>query len=96
MSKVLKAIKPREIGHIVQTEDGKTYYVDSCYTTDHGLETMVFAFNLEADEVSDWMDLYAEWYDSVDEMVKRHEEICLNLEKYLGNGQDESKRLLVE
>lgn len=84
MSKILKAKEhSHDLGHIVQTNDGKAYLVDSCYTLDHGYETMVFKYDLEADRVASWTDLYANWYTSRVDMAAHHEKVCASLETYL-------------
>lgn len=58
--------------------NGNYYYVDSCYTLDHGYETMVFACDSNRN-VTDWSDLYCEIYDNRDEMEIRHYEIIADL-----------------
>lgn len=54
--------------------NGKHFYVDSCNTPDHGYETMVFACDANGN-VTDWMDLYAEWYDTASAMKDGHKVI---------------------
>lgn len=71
----------------VKMPNGKYVFIDSCYTLDHGYETMAF----ESDEngnVLDWMDIYSDLYDSVEEMKEGHERVCENFRKY-GNGYGE-------
>ena len=62
--------------------DGKFYYIDSCYTLDHGYETMVFPCDSKGN-VTDWGELYAEWYDDQPSMERRHSEIVQNLKDIL-------------
>ena len=58
--------------------NGNYYYVDSCYTLDHGYETMVFACDSNGN-VTDWGDLYCDIYDNADEMELKHYEIIADL-----------------
>lgn len=60
----------------------KHYVVDSCFTLDCGFETMIFACDSNGN-VTDWKDLYAEWYDTVAEMETRHKEIVEQLKEGL-------------
>ena len=86
MSKILKETGYRELSHIVECK-GKKYFVDSNNTFDGGYETMVFN-TIGEDEEVDWEDLYAEWYDSYEEMKQKHYEICNNLENYIDNEEE--------
>ncbi len=50
MSKIVKRImkfnqRNNYVAHVVRTNDGKCYYVDTSDTFDIGPETMVFRFN---------------------------------------------------
>ena len=63
---------------VVVELNGNYYYVDSCYTLDHGYETMVFACDANGN-VTNWGDLYAEWYDNAAEMETGHNNIVANL-----------------
>ena len=56
---------------IFMSASGNFYYVDSGYTLDHGYETMVFACDNEGN-VTDWLNLDEEWYDSPEEMQTGH------------------------
>lgn len=85
MSKVIQKVTDRPWAAFVEAE-GKNYYIDSCYTEDHGLETMVFevetlkkAINSVTEGV-DWGGIYAETYETTDEMVKNHQFLLENLE----------------
>lgn len=51
---------------VIQTKGGEFVYIDTCFTIDHGWETMVFACN-ENGEVTNWADLDAEWYGAVEQ-----------------------------
>ena len=62
--------------------NGNYYYVDSCYTLDHGYETMVFACDSNGN-VTDWSDLYCERYDTRAEMKLGHVETITNLSELL-------------
>lgn len=83
MSKIIKEVEGRDLGHIVQTDDGVQYYVDSADTYDAGYETMVFLYDEEDDDVFDWGELFVERYRKYERMEKRHMEICKNLERFL-------------
>lgn len=54
--------------------NGKYYYVSSCYTFDHGYETMIFYCDKNG-SVTDWGDLYCERYSDEFAMARRHNEI---------------------
>ena len=82
MSKIIESIDTRECCDIIQADNGEYYYVDSCFTLDHGYETMTFPYDINAHDVSDWDETYARWYDSSDEMLEGHRDICENYEKY--------------
>ena len=87
MSEVIREFEGRKMNaihfaHIVKSND-KYYYVSTAYTWDHGLETMVFPFDNDTNIVTDWEELYVEWYNSIKEANERHERICKNLEEYL-------------
>ena len=41
--------------------NGKFYWVDTCYTLDHGYETMAFPSNKNG-EVTSWLEVYANRY----------------------------------
>ena len=67
---------------------GNYYYVDSRYTFDHGYETMIFHCNANG-QVTDWCDLYAEWYTSQKEMATRHKQIIDDISFYLKHNENE-------
>ena len=83
MSKVIRDEAGRDLGQIVQTNDGKYYYVDSADTWDRGYETMVFSYDFEKGEVDCWTDLYCVNYNNFGNMVKLHTYICEHLEEFL-------------
>lgn len=62
--------------------NGNYYYVDSRYTFDHGYETMVFPCDSNG-KVTNWRDLYANWYDTNTEMEIGHAETIANLANIL-------------
>lgn len=82
MSKVIKSINNSDFSHIVQTKDGKYYYVDSRFTFDDGLETMVFGCDEDGD-VTSWRDLYVRHHRTGDDMRRFHENLIVTLENYL-------------
>lgn len=47
------------------------YYIDTCFTVDHGWETMVFSCDADHN-VTDWGELDADWYASFEEAQKGH------------------------
>lgn len=57
---------------------GNYYFVDSCYTLDHGYETMIFACDANGN-VTDWSDLYCDRYLSEREMVAAHKAIVADI-----------------
>lgn len=62
--------------------NGNYYFIDSCYTMDHGYETMVFSCDSEGN-VTDWSDLYAKRYATRAEMVLGHKKTIANLSELL-------------
>ena len=62
--------------------DGKFYYIDSCYTLDHGYETMIFPCDSNGN-VTSWNELYVEWYDDESSMITKHGELVNNLRNVL-------------
>ena len=88
MSKVIQKVTDRPWAAFVEAE-GKHYYIDSCDTVDHGLETMVFEVkNLEKalkrdGNGVDWGGIYEETYENTDEMVKNHQFLLEYLETIL-------------
>lgn len=83
MSKIVKKTGYRELSHVVQTDDGQYFMVDSNNTFDCGYETMVFEWNIEEDGVDNWIEKYCERYESEKDMENRHKEICKHLEECL-------------
>lgn len=73
--------------------DGNYYYIDSCYTLDQGYETMIFPCDSNGN-VTDWGELYAEWYNTRTEMESRHKEIVADLKGTFENATEENKSLL--
>lgn len=70
--------------HGIETEDGSVYIVDSCWTFDCGYESIVFKGSRKTHKIlNSKKDLYVRHYDSGEDMVKGHTEICENLERYL-------------
>ena len=90
MSTAILKVKDRPLRHVVETKSGEIYCVDSCYTLDHGYETMVFR-GKKTGEVTDWGDLYAATYDTEEEMESEHLKVCVNLEHYIGEYDDEDE-----
>lgn len=76
-----------KLSDTVKMPNGEYVFIDSCYTFDHGYETMAFASDKDGN-VTSWMDLYADRYDSVEEMREGHERACENFRNY-GNGYGE-------
>lgn len=65
----------KHIRTLVPLGDGRYVAVDSCYTKDHGYETMVFESDSEG-TIIDWTDLDVELYETVDEMMTGHKDMC--------------------
>ena len=87
MSKIVSSIQGRDLGHIVECNN-EFYYVDSVFTIDHGLETMVFKCDENGKNVI-WNDLYAEWYSNRNEMTNRHNYIIRHLEEFLDEEEEQ-------
>lgn len=82
MSKVIEKKHNRELSHFVQHENGKCYYIDSCFTIDHGLETMVFPCEKDDNEWEiNWGDVYDKRYSSRKSMEKHHMWLIEHLEE---------------
>lgn len=84
MSKIVSYNEGRDNSCFVETNDGKLYYIDSCWTMDHGYETMVFAAEksqLDGEyNVTSWNDLYVNIYSDYDKMKSHHEWLTEHLE----------------
>ena len=76
MSKVVSSVQGRSLGHVVECND-EFYYVDSIFTFDHDLETMVFKCDENGKNVN-WHDLYVEWLKKreLNKMVCVEEKEC--------------------
>ena len=83
MSRIISETGYRELSHIVQTDAGKLYLVDSNNTLDHGYETMVFKWSKRKKRPTSWKDLYCAYHESEYDMRTAHYIICHNLEKYI-------------
>lgn len=83
MSKIVKESGYRELSHVVQTDDGKMYLVDSNDTVDCGYETMAFKWNDKKDKVVNYREVYVEYYDSWEDMECKHKWLCSHLEEVL-------------
>lgn len=82
MSKLIKKLHNRNLGHIVKHENGNYYYIDSANTFDRGYETMVFKCEKEEDNFRvDFRDLYTVWYQDYSEMKRHHMWLIKHLEK---------------
>ena len=62
--------------------DENYYYVDSCYLSDMGGETLVYPCDKRG-KVLDWRRLYSKHYDSETQMEIGHEQVCKNLKSIL-------------
>ena len=58
----------------IKTKNGRSVVVDTCYTLDHGLETMVFTSD-EQGNVTSWTDLDAETYSTSEEAEEGHRQM---------------------
>lgn len=77
----IKAFKLEKFRNLVRVRGGKYYVVDSCYTIDHGFESIIF--RADSDGVTYGTDLYMRWYDTRDEMIQGHNEILNSLPELL-------------
>lgn len=66
---------------LVKHEVGKFYVVDSCDTPDHGWETIVVPA-IRTGEVKDWRSKFLENFATKEEMMKKHTQLCNELERY--------------
>ena len=83
VSKIIRQEYDRDLAHIIQTDNGSYYYVDSANTFDAGYETMVFDYDMKNDEVASWSDRFCLHYATFDQMCKGHFAICENFEKVM-------------
>lgn len=58
----------------ITEQNGQHYYIHSCYTPDHGYETMVFPCD-EKGNVTSWNELSAARYCTIDDMISGHHEM---------------------
>ena len=72
----------RENGDYVETNNGGKYYVDSCHTYDNRYETIVrlLTNGLIPEPGAPY---YIKEYNSYEEMMQGHYDICNNLEEWL-------------
>ena len=61
----------KQLRDVVATKNGQYVAVDTCWTIDHGWETMVFQCNSEGN-IESYADLDADWYDSEAEAAEGH------------------------
>lgn len=87
MSKIVSSIQGRDLCNIVECNN-EFYYVDSVFTIDHGLETMVFKCD-ENGKNTNWHDLYVEWHSNRNEMINRHNYIIRHLEEFLNEEEEQ-------
>lgn len=83
MSEIIRETGNRELSHIVKTDTGSYFYVDSNDTYDCGFETMVFMYDEKKHEVAGWGELYVEHYDTYESMKNNHYAICNRLELFI-------------
>ena len=57
---------------VVKTLSKGYVLVDTCYTIDHGYETMVFKCDSKGN-VKKWDELDSEWYDTWEEALRGHD-----------------------
>ena len=86
MSKVLRVVENREMAHIVQDVDGKTYYVDTAWAFDIDCyELMAFRCNKNGKiSTHDWERPVVMLTSSNFEQIKEtHEHVIHHIENYL-------------
>ena len=59
----------------VRTKGGQYVWVDTCFTYDHGFETMIFPCD-EQGNVTDWGDLDMNLYSDAESAKRGHELTC--------------------
>lgn len=82
MSRSIEIVRDRVLCHIVQTEDGNYYYVDSCDTWDRGYETMAFKCS-KTRIVKSWREVYCRHYDTAEDMIEGHAYAVNHLEELI-------------
>ena len=60
--------------------NGKHYYIDSCWTSDHGYDTMAFLCDSDGNVLS-WEDLYCERYATAAQMEIGHKKAIKNIKE---------------
>ncbi len=65
MLKLRDVVKTRNCGYVA---------VDTCYTLDHGFETMVFKCDKNGN-IIDWSDLDVDMYDNAEKAEEGHKEM---------------------
>lgn len=64
----------------IQRKSGSYVMIDTCFTLDHGYETMVFASD-ENGNVTDWTDLDVKRYPNASVASRGHTDMCLKWER---------------
>ena len=85
LNSILNGIQKGEstkLSNVVEHK-GNYYFVDSCYTLDHGYETMIFPCD-ENGNVTNWGELYCEIYDTQSKMEDTHNAIVADIGSVLG------------
>lgn len=90
MSKVIFKCHDRELAHVIETNSGEKYYIDSVESEFIGCETMAFKvdddFNTNLygslyGSVNWKSNYYCETFKNIEEMEKRHNYLINNFEK---------------
>lgn len=89
MSKIVRPANVRQLSHIVELDNGKSWYlVDSRDLRNSelggGLEIMVFKVRKRSGTVSDWKKpVFEEHLGSYEELYTRHHHLCEHLEQFI-------------
>lgn len=84
MSREIRKCNNRGLGSIAVTNEGTDqelyFYVDSCFTWDHGYETMAFPYSMKEEKVTSWGEYVQINYSDEETMKIGHEHAINNLE----------------
>lgn len=81
-----------KLRNVVNTRNHGYVAIDTCYTFDHGFETMVFKCDKNGN-IIDWSDLDVDMYDNAEKAEEGHKEMIENGKqiKEENNGQSKTK-----
>lgn len=83
MKTISIVIKPRGIRTVVEDAFGKQYSIDTDYVLFDGWETMIFNYNKEAGDVTNWSHLYCDRYSCKEDAMDGHRWISEHMEEIM-------------